>query len=195
MLGGWCGRWAPWARPRAGTVLRLILNKLVGRKYDLKADEVATLLQVTYDERQMLSLRTIGACDIPQHVRRSMAKSRKRDIDRQRQAEIRRQNGRQPRESFLAANSISRVKPWLACNISRATWYRRDKTGLSQLENIIVGDTPVSTVTLGARQTDIVTAAKASFSSKAPNGAASANDDTEQRKVQKELSVMGGASV
>lgn len=33
----------------------------------------------------------------------------------------------QPREEWLAENSISREKPWLRLGISRATWYRRGK--------------------------------------------------------------------
>lgn len=197
MLDGWCGRWAPWARPRAGALLRPILNNLVRRKYDLKADEVANLIQVAYSERQMLSLCTIGACDVPRHLRRSMAKNRKKDIDRQRQAEIRRQQGRQPRESFLAANRISRLKPWVALNISRRTWYRRFGTSPSLLENIIIGDTPVPTVPLGPRSTARPLPSTEPLPSRAPKGAdavASANDDAEPCDVGPRLRVMGGAS-
>jgi len=197
MLTGWCSRWAPWARPRAGVVLRPILNKLVRRIYDLRADAVAILIQVTYSERQMLELATIGACDVPRHIRRSMAKARKREIDRQRQAEIRRQQGRQPRASFLAANRISRLKPWLALNISRRTWYRRFGTSPSLLENIIIGDTPVPTVRLGARLKGLAhPLAEGTPSSKAQNGsdnATSVNDDAEPYGARIPRR-MGGAS-
>lgn len=33
----------------------------------------------------------------------------------------------QPREEYLAENTISRDKPWEKLGISRATWYRRGK--------------------------------------------------------------------
>lgn len=218
LLHGWCSRWAPWALARAGSVLRPILNKLVRRVHDLKADDVAKLIQVTYSERQMIGLCTIGACDVPRHVRRAMAKARKREIDRQRQAEIRRRQGRQPRQSFLAGNRISHLKPWIALNISRRTWYRRSGTGPSKLDRMVIGDTPVpsaSAFTRGAAHAaPLVGAAELAGSafarhnvdgagahvdanpppSRAPNDAVSAKDHTGQYDVEQELRLRGGAS-
>ncbi|RWG60476.1 MAG: hypothetical protein EOQ64_01475 [Mesorhizobium sp.] len=147
VLTGWCARWAPWALPRAGTVIRPILNKLVGRKYDMKADDVARRLLISMWERTAFELRTIGAHDIPTRVRKGIAKSVKRSNDRARQTAKRRAKGVQPRESWLAAHSLSKARPWDAEGISRAQWYRRHgETGPSLVGRTTKSDTLVSSV-------------------------------------------------
>ncbi|MFK0687971.1 hypothetical protein ACFX5Q_07170 [Mesorhizobium sp. IMUNJ 23033] len=152
-LAGWCARWAPWALERAGTIIRPILNKLVGRKYDLKADEVARSLLISMWERTALELRTIGAHDIPVRIRKGIAKSVKRSNDRVRQTAKRRAKGVQPRESWLAANSLSKARPWDAEGISRAQWYRRQRETTPSLLGISTkGDTLVSSLPVGPSQ-------------------------------------------
>lgn len=195
LLAGWCSRWAPWALPRAGTVIRPILNSLVRRRHDLKADVVAARLQVRYEERQLLGLNTIGACDVSRQMRRAMAKNRKRKLDRERQAAIRQQSGSQSRASYLAANSASRLEPWAALNISRRTWYRRFGTGSSPVGDIHPsGDGLVPTVTPDEALVALVLSAKGAPSSKADNDAGNANGGTEQCDGEHTLRRMGGAN-
>lgn len=195
VLAGWCSRWAPWALPRAGTILRPILNKLVGRKYDMKADDVARRLLISMWERTALELRTIGAHDIPTKTRKGIAKSVKRSNDRVRQSAKRRARGVQPRESWLAANSLSKARPWDAENISRAQWYRRQRETAPSLLGITTkGDTLVSSVGLGAAVVIVAHPSMSLPSLQSRIGAASANVDAEQCDVEEVLCQMGVAS-
>ncbi|MEZ5781840.1 MAG: hypothetical protein R3D70_09445 [Rhizobiaceae bacterium] len=204
ILTGWCNRWAPWALPRAGVVIRPILIKLRRRKHDLRADDAAKLLQVIYAERQMLSLCTIGACDIDRALRRNMARNRKRKLDRERQAAIRNIEGRQVRESYLAANALSRLKPWVDLNISRRTWYRRFGTSPSRLENkntggdtLVprqIGDTPFSSANPGAALLALAMSAKGLTPSRAEIDADNANGGTEPLDFEDSKRRMGGAN-
>ena len=52
------------------------------------------------------------------------------------------------RAEYLAANSLSRDKPWEAENMSRSEWYRRRtkaETSLAAIKLTTVSDRPVST--------------------------------------------------
>lgn len=135
---GWCARWTPWALPKAGTIIRPILNELVRRKHMLGAQPVAHLLRVNFRERERLQLFTIGAFDISETIRKRIVKDRKRKRDKARQAAIREATGRQNR-----ASSLAQTQPWLAEGISRRTWFRRRGTALSRVEIYAAGDTTV----------------------------------------------------
>lgn len=195
-LTGWCSRWAPWALQRAGTIIRPILNKLVGRKYDMKADDVARRLLISMWERTALELRTIGAHDIPVRIRKGIAKSVKRSNDRVRQTTKRRARGVQPRESWLAANSLSKARPWDAEGISRAQWYRRHgETGPSLVGISTKSDTLVSSpVGLGATVVDLALSSKSLSSLQSRIGADNANGSAEQCDGEEVLRHMGVAS-
>jgi hypothetical protein len=80
-------------------------------------------------ERQRLDIRTIAAADVSQEQRRRMAKER----DRLRKQAQRRAAGAMPRAEYLAKNTASRMEPWKAVGISKATYHRRrkDETGPS----------------------------------------------------------------
>ena len=91
-----------------------------------KADEVAELVQLTYDERQAFGIKTIGSIDVDKATRKRLRKKRKRDRDRVRIALQRRASGVLPREVYLA-RSLSKTRPWAAQGISRASWYRQRK--------------------------------------------------------------------
>ncbi|TGT42829.1 hypothetical protein [Mesorhizobium sp. M8A.F.Ca.ET.165.01.1.1] len=149
VLANWCHRWAPWALLRAGTIIRPILNKLVGRRYQMKADEAARKICLTLLERTALEIKTIGACDFSARVRKGIAKDVKRTSDRARQTAKRRARGVEPRESWLAKNSLSKGRPWDAEGISRAQWYRRFRetgpslVGMSTKSDTLVSSEPV----------------------------------------------------
>lgn len=158
LLRGWCSRWLPWSLPRAGELIRPVLNGLVHRKYDLRADDVARLLQVTLAEREHIGLSTIGAHDFPAEIRKGIVKDRKRKRDKARQAAIRAAQGRKDRTSY-EAESLSRTQPWLAEGISRRTWERRrDKAvrdagrlavaGMSRADKYTKGDALASKVVI-----------------------------------------------
>ena len=198
-LRGWCHRWAPWSLSRAGDVIRPILNDLVGRKYDMKADEVARLLHVKLGERDRLGLKLIGACDVTTRVRKAIAKSRKRERDKQRQADKRRLRGCECRAT---ANSIAKLKPWEAEGISRRTWFRRRGTKASRVGIPMISDTSVPSASapalqalrLGANLSNVAQAFRALSSLQSPIGADSVNEGAAQCGVNRRLVGMGGAN-
>ncbi|MER8567603.1 hypothetical protein NKH85_17185 [Mesorhizobium sp. M0924] len=207
---GWCARWAPWALPKAGTVIRPILNDLVRRKHMLGAQPVANLLRVGFLERERLQLFTIGAFDISEVTRKRIVKDRKRKRDKARQAAIRVACGRQNR-----ASSLAQIQPWLAEGISRRTWFRRRGTALSRVEIYGTGDTtvpkqqeapsrgPVSLTLekksssmgerLGATSLGLAPTFQGLSSLQSRIGAASVNVDAEQCEVEDKRQQMGGA--
>ena len=74
------------------------------------ADRLARFLGVTFPQRQVLGIKTIGAIDLNRRARLFLRR-RKRRAD-------------------FEANSLSRTKPWEQAGMSRATWYRkRSETG------------------------------------------------------------------
>jgi hypothetical protein len=77
-------------------------------------------LGLTAKERSMWNITTIRPCDQTVEERAVLRKARRRERDR-----MRRIHGRQPRAEYLAANALSRTKPWEAEGISRRTYYRR----------------------------------------------------------------------
>lgn len=142
-LDQWSRKWAPWATP---DMLTSIHDRTLGRRWMLKADDVANLLHVSMAERLSLGLKTIGACDRTADQRKAEAKEAKRARDRERQREKRRADGRRERKA-AEATTITTLQPWRTQGISRATWYRRNReTIASPIANLGTGDTPVSNV-------------------------------------------------
>jgi hypothetical protein len=84
------------------------------------ADNLARFLGVTYAQRQALGIRTIGSIDVKKGARRVL-RQRKDRLYRERK---RRAAGARLRAEY-EANSLSRIKPWLAQGISRSTWERK----------------------------------------------------------------------
>lgn len=118
-LDGWCRKWAPWVLPKAGTILRPILIDLHKRVYDMKGEDCARLICLTYAERVALGIKTMGACDVSEAERKRLAKDRKREADRLRQAENRKASGGQSRVEWLAQNRVSKLEPWKSIGVSR----------------------------------------------------------------------------
>lgn len=199
VLADWCRRWAPWALQRAGTIIRPILNMLVGRKYQMKADEAARKICLTLLERTALEIKTMGACDFSARIRKGIAKDVKRSNDRARLTAKRRAKGVEPRESWLAKNSSSKSRPWDAEGISRAQWYRRYReTGPSLVGISTKSDTLVSSVTIGLPlgSAAVVLALPSKFlpSLQSGHGAVNANGGAEQCDGEEVLNRMGAAS-
>ncbi|HMF21068.1 MAG TPA: hypothetical protein VKG24_02955 [Pseudolabrys sp.] len=108
-----CHDRAPWLDPREidRTALRPQTADALGRE-----------LRLTTEVRERLRIRTIGSCDQSRAERAIITKERKRQRDRER-----RRQGRQRRADWLAANALSRTRPWEADGVSRRTWERRRK--------------------------------------------------------------------
>lgn len=82
-------------------------------RYDYASDRMCEMLSVDRQLALELGLHQLIPADL------------RADRNRQRRTERRRAAGVQPRSIWLAAHPISRVRPWEAEGISRATWYRR----------------------------------------------------------------------
>jgi hypothetical protein len=86
-----------------------------------RADTLARKLGLCQAVRQRLSIKTIGAIDLPKAARDRLAKERRRE----RKESARRAAGKLTRTQYLERNASNRTKPWLALGISKATYYRR----------------------------------------------------------------------
>jgi hypothetical protein len=105
------------------------------------ADRLAKHLGVTYPQRTILGITTIGARDFSKRQR----SKQRRYKDRRAKTEKRRAAGMHPQ-----SESLSATQPWKELGVSRATWYRRnkarsrDETTLSAACLISTDDRPVS---------------------------------------------------
>ena len=111
---------APWLPIAKAMTLRCILDK----PHAWTADELARRLNLTAADRARHKITTIGAIDAPKEQRAT----RRRKLKRLREAKRRHAKGAQRRVDY-EAGAASRLKPWEAEGISRATWYRRRETG------------------------------------------------------------------
>jgi hypothetical protein len=84
----------------------------------LSADALGAWLGVTYAQREVLRITTIGAANVKKRARKDLRKRK----DRLYQEQKRRERGARPQ-----AQSLSRTKPWEAAKMSRARWYRQQK--------------------------------------------------------------------
>jgi hypothetical protein len=96
-----------------------------------RADALGNRLQLTFEDRAFLRIKTIGACDVTKVQRKRLRTLRNREQARLRAASKRAKRGAVQREQWLAANSKARTKPWQQQGISRATYYRRRKAAQS----------------------------------------------------------------
>lgn len=89
------------------------------------SDVAGQLLDLTAEERDLLSIRTIEAVDEPRAERecRRIEERRARDAARKREARA----GRVSRAEYLAT-SLTATKPWEAMGLTRATYYRKRST-------------------------------------------------------------------
>jgi hypothetical protein len=88
--------------------------------YVWKADRLAKYLGLTYRQRTILRITTIGACDFSKRQRNKQRRHRNRMyLERRRRAA-----GMRPQ-----SQSLSATKPWEALGMSRAKWYRQNKAG------------------------------------------------------------------
>ena len=135
----WCLAWC-WNNPRAQnlrwslwnwskyslhrelteTELDEILDDIENRRTRrcLTADNLARWLGLTFADRTLLNIKTIGAIDVPKRARKKLRKKK----DSAYQAARRRDRGARPQ-----AESLSQTQPWKELGMSRRSWYRRNK--------------------------------------------------------------------
>jgi hypothetical protein len=83
------------------------------------ADKLARFLGITFPQRTVLGITSIGSVDVNRRARALLRRRRQRLYLERR----RRSRGARPRAEY-EANSRSRNKPWEVESMSRATWYR-----------------------------------------------------------------------
>lgn len=120
----WAARWLPWAAKAA--VEEVIYERTKVRYRPLSTDALGHALHVSYEERSMLDLRTIGAFDVSKGQRARIQKKKRRDRDRHRKAIQRKLAGAVSRAEYLA-QSLSQTKPWEAFGVCRRTWEKRGR--------------------------------------------------------------------
>lgn len=121
---GWAARWLPWATKR--DVEDVIYERTKVRYRSLTADALGCALRVSYEERCLLDLRTIGAFDVTKRQRTKIGKAKRQDRDRHRKMAKRRSAGAVTRAEYLA-KSLSQTKPWEAFGVCRRTWEKRGR--------------------------------------------------------------------
>jgi hypothetical protein len=119
-IRAWAAHWAPWC---GEDELAALITCVEADPRKWKADPMAVELGLPIKTRDALGLTTIGSIDLDQEGR----KQRRKDRKRQERAEHRRKNGVATRPEYLAKNSKSRTKLWVALGISRATYYRQQR--------------------------------------------------------------------
>ena len=129
---GAAAKWAPWLSTADAEQLVKQIRK---RPIFWSAPALADRLRLTDAERTDLNITTIRPFDVPMTV--LIQRGKQRRVERQR--ERRRQSGVVPRVDW-ESRSKTRLKPWAAQGISRATWYRRKgETGVkpTNVEDIL----------------------------------------------------------
>ena len=115
----WSRRWAPWL---PATEARGIAKDIAKSPRRWKVAALAWALRLTYDERQRLGIKTIGAIDMTKAEAERLREQRKVEAKRVKA----RQEGVTPSADYLT-KALSRTKPWEAEDISLSTWQRRRK--------------------------------------------------------------------
>jgi hypothetical protein len=110
---------APWADADG------IISEVDAYPKKWRATTLGRLLNFTGKEWRQLRLRTISPVDMSRTERRDFS----RILSNGRRRKKRKVQGMKSRAEYLAANSLSRDKPWVAERISRRTWYRRKERG------------------------------------------------------------------
>ncbi|MEE1611129.1 hypothetical protein [Microvirga sp. CF3016] len=116
----WAELWTPaLLADCAATWVEELAAQHLARPRHLKADALGRLLELSDEERTRLRIRTIGAIDNSKRKRAAERKAKDREYQKRKRLE----NGATPRDRSLSAS-----KPWEAAGVSRATWYRQQKT-------------------------------------------------------------------
>src|SRR5215475_8385040 len=114
--------WAPWMDSEESYELVETVLRKPDYLRGVRADQLGKKLNLTYDERKRLGIRTISPADLSPEEFAERRKTARRANGRTQKERSRRRAGVKSR-----ATSLSRLKPWAAIGLSRATWYRKRK--------------------------------------------------------------------
>ena len=147
---------APWL---TGIEREDLLQEVTRHPRFWRSRELAIKLNLTEAERRKYAgerkqIRTIAAVDVSDDERKRLRKARNAEHQRAK----RRARGAKSRDEWLAANSKSRTKPWLALGTGRSVYYAKLKAGrltgagqVRQQQPLRSGDEPVRTSKLEGR--------------------------------------------
>jgi hypothetical protein len=126
---------APWANAET------ILGEIFAYPRKWKSERLGQILNLSGEEWRRLRIR-IAPVDMSRDERRHYSSV----LAEGRRLKKRRLKGMKTRPEYLAANSLSRDKPWVAERVSKATWYRHRKreTGLAAIHKYNALDGVVS---------------------------------------------------
>ncbi|HMO28439.1 hypothetical protein, partial [Enterovirga sp.] len=124
-LGAWIDAHLPCLSDRPQWWLDELLAEFTTypRRKPRRADGIARDLNVTWEEHETLDLHSIsfvgGTPEVKAEIRRIK--------DRARKLQARREKGAVSRSEYEGASATA-VEPWIAAGVSRATYYRRQKS-------------------------------------------------------------------
>ena len=94
----------------------------------VSATDLGVKLNLTWDERQRLAIRTIAPVDLTPEELARKRKDRRKERERVKKARQRRKAGVKS-EIAYRTTSLAHQMPWERLRISRRTWYRKRGTG------------------------------------------------------------------
>ncbi|MCC7047190.1 MAG: hypothetical protein IT562_10795 [Alphaproteobacteria bacterium] len=118
-IASWIELRAPWlsvAEAKAVTI------DAIANPRRWRADTLAWRLRLTAADRATLRITTIGAIDQGRTARETARRAKARV----RMEKLRRTKGAKARADYEGA-SANHAKQWIACGMSRATWYRQGR--------------------------------------------------------------------
>ena len=119
-------RYAPWADAEA------IIQEIEACPKRYTAKTLGRLLNLTGFEWRQYGIRTITPVDMTEAEMKNFIRIRRNGKQRLK----RRLKRMQTREQYLASHTLSKDEPWVAENISKATWYRRRKNSETSLTQV-----------------------------------------------------------
>jgi hypothetical protein len=101
------------------------------RRLTLTAAKISRHFELEWKERGAFGVRNLPAADVKGEDLRKLKAERRRGLDRLRKRRERAKHGAVSRAEYLAG-SLSKIKPWEAEGVTRATWYRRRRRTRSE---------------------------------------------------------------
>lgn len=136
LMNDWLDRRTPWLH---GEEREAMIAGVFRKPMKYTADRLAGLLGLTYARRQRIGITTIGAIDVDAEQRKEMRKVK----NKEQHAKRRRDTGRMSRDEY-ENSSITKIAPWKALGLSRATYYRREKQAANEAKTHYAADGLVS---------------------------------------------------
>jgi len=120
--------WAPWMDTAASYALVEAVLRKPHNLRKISAAELGNRLNLTWKEREKLTIRTIAPANLTQHEFDEKRREQRKARARARQSRKRRKASVKSRIAYRTA-SLAHMRPWEKLGISRRTWYRRRGTG------------------------------------------------------------------